>query len=126
MVELTLLLPFLAFLFVIAFDFSRVFHYSVTISTCARNGALYASNPTLADKLPYASIEEAALADAAGLKIQPTVTVKQSADDIAQPWVEVSVTYPFTTVTHFPGVPSSVTLTRTVRMVRIPVPPDDL
>jgi Flp pilus assembly protein TadG len=124
-VELTLVLPFLAFLFVIAFDFSRIFYFAVTISSCARNGALYAANPTLSDKLPYASVQEAALADAVGLKTQPSVSVTMSDDTAVPPWVEVSVSYPFTTVTHFPGVPSSTTITRKVRMVRVIVPPDD-
>ena len=44
--ELAILLPFLAFAFVIAVDWSRIFYYSVIVTNCARNGALYASDPT--------------------------------------------------------------------------------
>src|SRR5438270_11392137 len=42
-VELALLLPFLALLFAAAADFGRVFYYYVTVTNCARSGALYAS-----------------------------------------------------------------------------------
>jgi TadE-like protein len=33
-------------IFMGAVDYSRVFYVSVTVANCARNGALYASNPT--------------------------------------------------------------------------------
>ncbi len=43
--ELALVLPILAFLLVVIVDFCRVHYYSVTLSNCARSGALYASDP---------------------------------------------------------------------------------
>lgn len=43
-VELAVLLPFLAFLFAIATDFARVFHYSQVIENCALNGAVYGAD----------------------------------------------------------------------------------
>ena len=73
-VELAILLPFLTFMFVIAVDWARIFYYSVTITNCARQGALYGSDPFTAAQSPYASIQEAALADSPNLNPQPTVT----------------------------------------------------
>ena len=34
-VELAFLLPFLAFMFVIAVDWARIFYYSITVTNCA-------------------------------------------------------------------------------------------
>jgi Flp pilus assembly protein TadG len=114
-VELACLLPFLAFLFVIAVDWARVFYYTLTVTNCARNGALYASDPVTQANSPYASISDAALADAANLSPAPTVTSAAGSSD-GSAYVEVTVTFPFATVTNFPGVPSNTSITRTVRM----------
>jgi Flp pilus assembly protein TadG len=114
-VELAFLLPFLAFLFVIAVDWARIFYYSVIVTNCARNGALYLSDPTPRSASPYTSVAQAALADAPNLNPSPTVT-STSGSDSSGPYVEVTVSYPFRTVTNFPGVPTNTTLVRTVRM----------
>jgi Flp pilus assembly protein TadG len=120
-VELALLLPFLAFLFVIAVDFSRVFFYSVTVTNCARNGAVYAYIDK-AHALDSAGIEAAAKKDAANFS---PVTVTSTPDNNIDPkYVDVSVTYLFTTITKYPGVPSSLTLKRTVRAEVVPQLPD--
>src|SRR5262245_16916603 len=58
-VELAVLVPFLAFLFVIALDFGRIFYFSVTVENCARSGALYGSDPVAAAQSPYSSIQQA-------------------------------------------------------------------
>src|SRR5262249_38652771 len=55
-VELAVLLPFLAFLFVIAVDWSRIFYYSMTVTNCARNGALWAGDPYTTTLRPYSNI----------------------------------------------------------------------
>lgn len=115
-VELSLVLPFLIFLLVASVDFARVFYYSITVANCARNGAMFGSNDSLADALPYETIEEAALADAKGLGTQPAVSSRYGTDSQGYPYVEVTVTYPFRTVTGFPGIPRSMDVTRTVRM----------
>lgn len=114
-VELAILLPLLAFLFVVTVDFARVFYFSLTITNCARNGAMYGCDPTAAQLSPYTSVQEAALADAGNIQPVPTVT-SQTVADAAGDLIEVKVSYPFTTITQFPGVPSSLNLTRTVRM----------
>jgi Flp pilus assembly protein TadG len=122
-VELAVLLPFLMFLFVIAVDWSRVFYDSVIVTNCARNGALYACDPTTQASSPYANVTEAALADASNLSPPPTVTSTQGSDANGS-YVEVTVTYQFQTVSNFPGVPKTTTLVRTVRMNVLPQNPN--
>jgi Flp pilus assembly protein TadG len=125
-VELAILLPLMAFLFVIAVDFGRIFYYSLTVTNCARNGAVYGFDPTAAALVsPYTSIQDAALSDAGNLSPTPTVT-SQTGTDSSGNYIEVTVSYTFYTITQFPGVPNSVDITRTVRMrtvARVPTFP---
>jgi len=138
-VEFAVLAPFLAFLFVIAVDWARVFYYSIAVRNCARNGALYLSQKQSAKTTssPYTDsgyvnlyvnsanpVTAAALADASNLTPTPTVTSTSGSDSYG-PYVEVTVSYAFQTVTHFSVatfvVPSSTNVTSTVRMY---VPPE--
>lgn len=114
-VELAVLLPLLAFLFVIGVDFARVYNPYVTVTNCARNGAAYGSLGTT-QSLDTTGIQAAALADAGDLSPPPTVTSTTLTDSAGNPCVEVTVTWTFQSVTNFPGVPSSLNVTRTVRM----------
>jgi Flp pilus assembly protein TadG len=122
-VELAVLAPFLAFLFVIAIDWSRIFYYSLTVNNCARNGALYAADPYSTTMQPYSSITQAALADAPNLSPQPTVT-SSSGSDASGNYVECTVTYPFSTVSNFPGISRSTPVVRTVRVYTVPKVPN--
>jgi Flp pilus assembly protein TadG len=122
-VELAVLLPFLAFMFVIAVDWARIFYYSVTITNYARQGALYGSDPFAAAQSPYTSIQQAALADGPALNPQPTVTSTNGVDESGNSYVAVTVTWPFSTLTNFPGVPGQVSLSRTVQMRVAPTIP---
>ncbi len=138
-VEFAVLAPFLAFLFVIAVDWARVFYYSIAVKNCARNGALYLSQKQSAKTTssPYTDsgyvnlyiksaspVTAAALADASDLTPTPTVTSATGSDSYGS-YVEVTVSYTFQTVTDFSVgiflVPSSTNVTRTVRMY---VPPE--
>jgi hypothetical protein len=131
-VEFALLLPLLAFLFVITIDFARVFYYTVTLYNCARNGAYYASNyPGI---YAYTSASNAALADAPNLTPTPTVTTYYSATadgpytsttPITNGYVQVTVSWPFQTVTSYPGVPSTLSLSRSAKMKVAPVTPSN-
>jgi Flp pilus assembly protein TadG len=123
-VELAFVLPLLAFLCVIAIDYGRVFYYSLTVVNCARNGALYASDPFAPTESPYTSLKQAALADAGNLTPAPTVTSTSGTDVVGNPYVAVTASYTFETITHFPGVPQSVTIVRTVQMRTEPVIPN--
>jgi Flp pilus assembly protein TadG len=108
-VELALLLPLLCFLFVIAVDFARVFYFTITVENCARCGAIYAGRD------PNAALDTAAI----------TAEAKKDAGnlDVSQMTVTVTPNYPFTTFTRYPGVPSSMTLTRTVVATIAPAKP---
>ena len=121
--ELAIVLPFLCFLFVVAVDFARIFYFSLTVANCARNGALYGSqNPTNA--LDTSGIATAAGMDADNLNSQ-LLTVTSATDSPTSPtYVDVTVTYPFTTITSFPGINSQTTITRTVRMLVVPLTPN--
>ena len=138
-VEFAILVPFFAFMFVIAVDWARVFYYSIAVRNCARNGALYLSQQQSAKTTssPYTDsgyvnlyvnsaspVTAAALADAHDLTPTPTVTSASGSDGYG-PYVEVTVSYPFQTVTNFSVgnfvVPSSTNVRSTVRMY---VPPE--
>jgi Flp pilus assembly protein TadG len=138
-VELAFVLPFLAFMFVIAVDWARIFYYSIAVTNCARNGALYMSQQQSAKTTssPYTDsgyvnlyvnsanpVSAAALADAPDLTPTPTVTSNTGSDTYGS-YAEVTVSYQFQTVSNFSvgvfGVPASTNVTRTVRMY---VPPE--
>jgi Flp pilus assembly protein TadG len=120
---MAVLLPFLALMFVIAVDFARVFYYSLTIENAARNGALYASDPIAAARSPYTSLQQAALADTSNLTPPPSVSSSQGVDPSGNAYVTVTVSWPFATVTRYPGIPSPLTLSRTVQMRVAPTTP---
>ncbi len=115
-VEFAVLLPFLLFISVIATDWARLLHYTITIEACARNGALYAADQETAAKSPYANVTAAALAEAPYLNAVATVTPTYANDSTGAAVVTVKVEMPFGTITNFPGVPSSQTLSRSVQM----------
>ena len=119
-VELAVLLPLLGLLFVLAVDFARIFYFSMAVTNCARNGALYASlNPTNA--LDSTGIETAARKDASSLT---GATVTSTPDNTTAPnYVDVTVSYSFSTLTSFPGVPSTFTVARKVRFNVAPLIP---
>jgi Flp pilus assembly protein TadG len=123
-VELAVLAPFLAFLFVAVVDYARIFYHSLTVANCARNGALYASDPVAVAQSPYASIQDAALADAGNLSPTPTVTSTTGTDSDGNPYVEVTVTHDFQTAVNYPGIPQITTISRTVRMRVSPTVPN--
>jgi Flp pilus assembly protein TadG len=121
-VELAALLPFLALLFVIAIDWSRVFYFSLVVDNCARNGAVYASDPYATTRSPYPSLQAAALADAPNLSPKPTVT-SASGSDLQGNYVACTVSYTVGTISNFPGVPKNNTIVRTVRVYQAPQTP---
>jgi Flp pilus assembly protein TadG len=123
-VELAVLAPFLAFLFVAVVDYARIFYNSLTVANCARNGALYASDPVASTESPYKSVQDAALADAGNLSPAPTVTSTSGTDSSGNPYVEVTVTHDFQTVVNYPGIPQTTTISRTVRMRVSPTVPN--
>ena len=114
-VEMAVLLPFLALMFAITVDFARVYYYDLTLTNCARNGALYGcSSPT--NSTDTAGIQAAALQDAANLATQPKVSSSTGTDAEGFPYVDVTVKWTFKSFTRYVGLKNSLPLTRTVRM----------
>jgi hypothetical protein len=105
---------------VLAVDFARIFYYSQIIEQCARNGAIYASDPVAAAQSPYTSLHDAALADASNITPQPTVTSTNGTDASKNHYVQVTVSWAFKTITSDLGVMNSVDITRTVQMRMAP------
>jgi Flp pilus assembly protein TadG len=113
-VELALLLPILCFLFVISVDFARVFYFDLTVENCARCGAIYGGrHPNAA--VDTAGIQAEAKKDAGNLDTTQLQVNSTTDSSTAPTVVTVTVTYPFTTITHYPGVPNKLTLSRTVQ-----------
>ena len=121
-VELAVLLPLLAFLFVIGVDFARLFYHLVTVTNAARSGAAYgAQDPVKA--LDGVGIVAAALNDSKNLSPPPAVVATTGVDALGYPCVNVTVAWTFRTVTRFPGVADTVLLSRTVQMRIAPKQP---
>jgi Flp pilus assembly protein TadG len=121
-VELALLLPLLAFLFVIAVDYARIFYFTMVVTNCARSGAIYGyQDPAKANDQD--GIKAAASIDAANLD-STKMTIASSTDSNTNPsYVVVTVSYPFTTISNFPGVASTTTISRSIRMNVTPLIP---
>ena len=120
LIELAIVLPLLSYILMASTDYARLFHDFIIVTDGARNGALYASqNTTQSASVYQAGITAAALADASGLSPTPTVAVTSGTLSSSNNYVDVTVSYTFTTLSSFPGIPSSVVLSRTVRM-RVP------
>ena len=119
-VEFALLLPLLAFLLVIGVDFARVFYYSQIVENAARNGAIWASDPQAPGYSVYPDAYHAALAEAGDLSPAPTVSLPLATgktytgtDAAGNPYVQVTVSWTFNSITGYAGVPKTVTLPRT-------------
>ena len=114
-VEFAVVLPFLAFTVVVAVDFARVFRHNQIVTNCARNGALYGSFDAT-HSLDADGIKKAALADAGNLTPTPDVSSTTGVDAAGDPYVQVTVTSQFQTVVNYPGIPTAVSIPRTVQM----------
>lgn len=111
-VEFALVLPLLLVPLMAVNDFARVYRCTQVVADSARMGAMYLSNPDMADKSPYATVEEAILASASDLSPPPTFTSRDGIDGGGNRYYEVTVNYTFHPVM---ATPKSVTITRTVR-----------
>lgn len=123
--ELAILLPFLAFLFVVAVDFCRVFYFSVTLANCARNGALYGCDPASPLRSKYADYRACAIAD--GANLAPALTVanvtSSNGSDAYGSTVSVTVSYDVDTLSSYLGF-EKVSLKKTVTMRVLPLTPN--
>jgi Flp pilus assembly protein TadG len=120
-VEFAMAAPVLFFIFAIGVDFARAFYAHLIITNASRNAALYAcDNPTTASDT--AGITAAALNDTTDLA-NVTVTTGNYIDATdGNQYVWVTVSYPFQTLTSFPGVPSETIYQSTVIRVEPTTP----
>ena len=122
-VELAIMLPLLMLIMMISCDFARLYYHYLTITNCARNGALWASDPTTSVYSQYSTVTQAALADAPNLSPTPTVTSSSGTDADGHANVSVTVNYTFSLISSYLGF-STVTLSRTVEMRVAPAAPN--
>jgi len=123
-VELAIVMPFLAFMFIVAVDFCRVFYYSQVVDTAARNGALYLAEPNGPNQSHYATLQDAVQGDASpDFASQLTVT-QTSGTDTVGPWTQITVSFPFNSLTNFPGIPTTLTVSRTAFVRPAPAIPN--
>ena len=119
-VELALILPLLCYVCVVTIDFARLFFAWTTLATCAFNGAYYLSDSNVAAATGYSSVQEAAQDDADNISPTPTVGSTTGTDGSGTAYVEVTVTYTFTTLFNYPGIATSTTISRKLRMAKTP------
>ncbi|HET6574215.1 MAG TPA: TadE/TadG family type IV pilus assembly protein [Fimbriiglobus sp.] len=115
-VEFAVLIPFLLYLCIVAADWARLMYFSQCVNDCARAGALWASDAEVRQKSRYTTVTDAALAESPGISPTPTVAETDTTDSQGKlQWVTVTVTIQFNTISNFPGVPASQTLSRSIR-----------
>lgn len=115
-VEFAVLIPFLLYLCIVAADWARLMYFSQCVNDCARSGALWASDDEVRMKSRHTTVTAAALAESPGLSPTPTVNQTDTVNGTGETtWVTVTVAMQFETISNFPGVPQSQTVSRSVR-----------
>src|SRR5262249_33834196 len=95
--ELAVVAPVFLFILIAATDFARVFADYLTVSSCARNGALYGSLDAV-HATDFFGIQTAALADSATMVSPASASSSYGFDANGDPYVQVTVTATFTTL----------------------------
>jgi Flp pilus assembly protein TadG len=113
--ELVIVASVFLFILLVSTDFARLYYDYITVSGCARNGALYGCLDAT-HSTDTTGIQTAALTDAGTMSSTPSVSSTTGNDANGDPYVKVTVTSTFTTIVTYPGIPSTVTLTRSVQM----------
>ena len=115
-VELALLTPMLVFMLLITVDFARAYSAYIEVSNAARAGAIYGSRSS-ANANNENAVRDAALADSPSIfGSAPVVDSDTGTDSDGYEQVVVTVDYEFSILTGFPGIPSTIDLSRTVQM----------
>ncbi len=118
LVELALIAPILIIIMLGVIDYGRVYFAYVSVTNGARIGADYAATDPAA-AADTAGIKAAARADTTDLLDQsptnPEVTVVTANDSQGRLYADVTMTYTFTTLFPWPGLPTSIDIERTVR-----------
>lgn len=118
LVEFALIAPLLIILMLGTIDFGRVYFAYVSVTNAARNGAHYASSSSDAAQ-DVDGIRNAAVADTTELldtsPTNPGVSVATGTDSQGRLYADVTVSYAYTTIFPWPGLPDSMNVERTVR-----------
>ena len=122
-VEFALVLPVLFTILLGCVDFGRMGHGYIAVTNAARAGAGFGSNnsyTTATYPTWVARVKQAVTDEMSGLNgFDPTllsVDVQSLPDGNGSYQSQVTVSYPFSTVTQWPGLPSTVTMTQKVVM----------
>ena len=118
LVELALIVPILIIIMLGVVDYGRVYFAYISVTNGARIGADYAAaGPS--EAADTAAIKAAAVGDTTNLLNQsatnPDVTVVTANDSQGTLYADVTMTYTFTTLFPWPGLPTSIDIERTVR-----------
>jgi Flp pilus assembly protein TadG len=128
-IELGLMLPVLLLILLGAIDFARVFFADIALTNAAEVGAMYGAR-SVSGSSDLTSMQDASTADAADLS-GVTATASQyctcgngaahtcpvsCSGSTMHTFVSVTTSYTFTPLVPFPGIPSSVPMTRTAVM----------
>ena len=118
--EMAILLPFVAFLFLVAVDFCRVFYSTQTVQGCAEAGALYASGtaPCPSTTTPTDAAKVAAVAE--GTLLNPALTADNVDVSYSGNVATVTVSYNFEMLTGFLALPQTLKLVRSTQMTVVP------
>jgi hypothetical protein len=140
-VEMAVLLPFLAFVLVATIDFARIFYFSLTIENCLHNGAIFGSQTFDNQNQQWLGNNQywqgpngqivsqgKAASELDGTNLNPAVTdgqvtIANGTDADGNPVTIVTISYPFQTITQFPGIPSQLTIQRSAQMRVAPAVP---
>src|ERR1700761_3630081 len=129
LVELALLLPMLLLLLVGAVDYGRGYYAAIEVSSAAESGALYGTlNPS--DKAGMVAMAKLDAADVSGLTATAvygcecsdgsTSSASCAASIVCSSnvvkYVQVTTSATYTPILPYPGIPSNLNLTRTVRL----------
>jgi Flp pilus assembly protein TadG len=97
-------------------DYGRVMSSAIALEEGARNGAVYLSQAKVRSAVPYASVQDFVRAGITGLSPAPTVTSSTTTDANGRSIVTVTVAATFTTYGRYPGIPGTVSLSRSSSM----------
>lgn len=138
-VELALIIPVLVLIMLGLLDMGRVFYGAITVASAARAGVAYGSMSALhADNIPaMVAAAQADAVDVTGLTfaaaktcecpsetppvVSCTLTVCPTGpapvgDGNVRIYVETTVTGTFSTTVPYPGIPNTISITRTAKM----------
>ncbi|MCI0460169.1 MAG: pilus assembly protein [Gemmataceae bacterium] len=118
-IEFAILLPFLAFVFVLGVDWCRIYYAAHTLDDCARSGALAASGLAFQERgLSDSGRETRGKAEAIkdGTNLNPPLQESAVTVTTQGNYVTVTINYDFQTITLPSVIGGTWTLSRTVRM----------